>query len=539
MKCHARALLALMFPLCLMTVGGVKAADVDTQRILNADKDPGNWLTVGRTYSEQRYSPLTKINTGNVGQLGLAWYYDIKTRTARGLEATPLVVDGVMYTSTAWSHVVALDARTGKQLWEYNPQVNGGLAGRACCDVVNRGVAAWEGKIFVGVLDGRLIALDAKSGKVVWQVQTTDPKKDYAITGAPRVVDGKVLIGNAGAEFNARGYISAYDADSGKLIWRFYTVPGDPKQGFENKAMEMAAKTWNGEWWKQGGGGTVWNDMAYDPELKLLYFGVGNGVAWNANLRSEGKGDNLFIDSIVAVHIDTGEYAWHFQEVPGDEWDFDATQHIILADLPIDGRMRKVLMQAPKDGYFYVLDRQTGEFLSGTPFGTVTWSTGLDPKTGRPKIAPAALYTKTGKPAVTVPGALGAHNWQAMSYSPKTGLVYIPAIEAGFAYAAIDPDQFKVHEGVMQPNLGLDPIATAMPEDEKIRTAIRKSSTGRLVAWNPVLKAPMWVVPYPLSWNGGLMSTAGNVLFQGTGQGHFLAYNAATGAKLWDFHAQT
>ncbi|HVO14384.1 MAG TPA: PQQ-dependent dehydrogenase, methanol/ethanol family [Alphaproteobacteria bacterium] len=534
-----RPALLTAFLVATITLGTTaRAADVDARRILGADREPQNWLTVGRTYSEQRYSPLEKINTGNVGQLGLAWYYDIKMRTARGLEATPLVVDGVMYTSTAWSHVVALDARTGKQLWEFNPQVNGAIAGRACCDVVNRGVAAWGGNIYVGVLDGRLIALDAKTGKVVWQVQTTDPKKDYAITGAPRVVDGKVLIGNGGAEYNARGYISAYDADNGKLIWRFYTVPGDPKLGFENKTMEMAAKTWSGEWWKQGGGGTVWNDMAYDPQLKLLYFGVGNGVTWNSEIRSEGKGDNLFIDSIVAVHIDTGEYAWHFQQVPGDEWDYDATQHIILADLPIDGRMRKVLMQAPKNGYFYVLDRETGEFISGTPYATVTWSTGLDPKTGRPNIKPEVRYSQTGKPALVIPGAVGAHNWQATSYSPKTGLVYIPAIEAGFAYAPIDPKKYTYREGLLW-NLGLDPVDSAMPEDEKIRTAIRKSSTGRLVAWDPVLRAPMWIVQHPLAWNGGVLSTAGNLVFQGDGQGHFVAYNAATGAKLWDFHAQT
>jgi PQQ-dependent dehydrogenase (methanol/ethanol family) len=518
--------------------GAGSAADVDARRIVGADREPQSWLTVGRTYSEQRYSPLEKVNTGNVGQLGLAWFHDIKTRTARGLEATPVVVDGVMYTSTAWSNVLALDPKTGKLLWQFDPEVSGATAARACCDVVNRGVAVWKGKVFVGVLDGRLIALDAKSGKKVWETQTTDPKQDYTITGAPRIIKDKVIIGNGGAEFGVRGYVSAYDTDSGKMLWRFYTVPGDPSKGFENKTVEMIAKTWGGEWWKYGGGGTVWDSMAYDPELDLLYIGVGNGSTWNYQLRSAGEGDNLFLVSIVALKPDTGEYVWHFQQVPGEDWDYTATQHMILADLQIDGRTRKVIMQAPKNGFFYVLDRETGEFISGTPYGTVTWAEGLDPKTGKPKVKPEARYSTTGKPALLLPGPGGAHNWHPMSYSPKTGLVYIPALEAAFAYVAIDPAKFEKRDSVVW-NFGIDPAGAAMPEDEKIRKAIRASSTGRLVAWDPVLRAPMWVVEHPLSWNGGLLSTGGGILFQGTGQGRFVAYNAATGAKLWDFHAQT
>src|SRR6266481_6010917 len=358
-----RALLALLVfvvaagPLESAGAAGSPAAgspaNVDAARIVEADHDAGNWMTYGRTYSEQRFSPLSQISADNVKQLGLAWYADLDTN--RGQEATPLVIDGVLYVSTAWSMVKAYDAKTGRRLWSYDPAVPRVLGVRGCCDVVNRGVAAWQGKIFVGTFDGRLIALDARTGKPVWTVMTVDPDKPYTITQAPRVIKGRVVIGNGGGEYGVRGYISAYDAETGKFAWRFYTTPGDPAKPAERPILAEAAKTWHGEWWKSGGGGTVWESLSYDPELNLIYFGVGNGIEWDHGYRSRSQGDNLFLSSIVAVNADTGEYAWHYQATPGEEWDYDAVQQLTLADLRIDGVQRKILMQANKNGFFYVL----------------------------------------------------------------------------------------------------------------------------------------------------------------------------------------
>lgn len=534
-RSSAPAILALA--ICV-GAGAARAADVTGARIVGADKEPGNWLSHGRTYSEQRFSPLNKIDAGNVGQLGLAWWLDIKSRTTRGVEATPLVVDGVMYNTGAWSHVQAIDAKAGKLLWEYDPQVPGEHAVKACCDAVNRGAAVWGDKVFVGTLDGRLIALDAKTGKLAWETLTVDQSKDYTITGAPRVVKGKVIIGNGGAEFGVRGYVSAYDADTGKMVWRFYTVPGNPKDGFESKALEKAAQTWHGEWWKYGGGGTVWDSMAYDPDLDLLYIGVGNGSPWNYQIRSEGKGDNLFLSSIVAIRPDTGEYVWHFQGTPGEDWDFTATQHMILLDLMIDGKLRKCIVQAPKNGFFYVLDRETGAFISGTPYATVTWADGLDPKTGRPNVKAEARWSTSGKPVLMLPGPGGAHNWQPMSYSPLTGLIYIPATEAGFAYVPVDPKTWAFRPTHFS-NIGLDPVGIAFPEDEGARKAIRASTKGKLVAWDPVARKAAWTVDYGVPWNGGVLSTAGGLVFQGTGEGKFVAYESSSGKKLWESFAQT
>jgi quinohemoprotein ethanol dehydrogenase len=517
----------------LAACAGRAPADVDGGRIAAADQEPGNWMSHGRTYDEQRFSPLAKINADNVKDLGLAWFADLDT--SRGQEATPIVVDGKMYVSTAWSMVKAYDAASGKPLWAYDPKVVRDVVVNACCDAVNRGVAVWKGKVYVGVLDGRLVALDAATGKEVWSVVTVDQTKPYTITGAPRVVKGKVLIGNGGAEFGVRGYVTAYDAETGKQAWRFYTVPGDPSQPFENKAMEMAAQTWNGEWWKLGGGGTVWDSMVYDPALDLLYIGVGNGAPWNQSYRSPGGGDNLFLSSIVALRPDTGEYVWHFQETPGETWDFTATQNIILADLTIDGKPRKVAMQAPKNGFFYVIDRENGKFISAKPFAPVNWATGVDPVTGRPIEVPEARYYLTGKLFLQTPGAAGAHNWQPMAFNPKTGLVYIPEQELIFPYFSAK-DWKPSTRGF---NNALNGVPTVMPADPNIRRAALDGEKGNLIAYDPVAQKEVWRAPHYGPWNGGVLTTAGNLVVQGGADGKFSAYRADNGAPLWSTEAQT
>jgi len=512
---------------------GSAFANVSARRLLAADDEPGQWMSYGRTYSEQRFSPLAAIDKGNVGDLKLAWYQDLDTN--RGQEATPLVIDGVIYITTAWSKVRAYDAETGAELWAFDPQVPGERAVYACCDVVNRGVAAWDGKLFLGTLDGRLIALDAATGEVVWSKVTFDQSKPYTITGAPRVVKGKVLIGNGGAEYGVRGYVTAYDADTGNVAWRFYTVPGDPAKGFENKALDMAAKTWNGEWWKYGGGGTVWDAMAYDPDTDLLYIGVGNGAPWNQAYRSPGGGDNLFLSSIVALDPDTGEYKWHFQTTPGETWDYTATQQIIVATLDIDGGPRKVVMQAPKNGFFYVLDAKTGEFLSAKNYTFINWASGVDPQTGRPIQNPDARYDKTGAPFVSVPGPGGAHSWHPMSYNPETGLVYIPVNIGGFPYIP-DPNFEPEPRGF---NNGIDFSKAALPADPEVKKALFATVGGRLVAWDPAKQEEVWGVDYPGAGNGGTLTTAGGLVFQGTKFGEFRAYDAANGDQLWSTNAQT
>jgi quinohemoprotein ethanol dehydrogenase len=497
-------------------------ADVDAARLVNADREPGNWMSHGRTYSEQRFSPLRQIDADNAKQLGLAWFVDLDT--AKGQESTPLVIDGVLVVSTAWSMVKAYDAKSGRVLWEFDPQVPRDTLVKGCCDAVNRGVAAWQGRIFVGTLDGRLIALDAGTGKPAWSVVTVDQSKPYTITGAPRVIKGKVLIGNGGAELGVRGYVSAYDAADGKMAWRFYTVPGDPSKPFESPALAAAAKTWTGEWWKLGGGGTVWDSMAYDAALDLLYIGVGNGSPWNRALRSPGGGDNLYLSSIVALRPDSGEYVWHYQETPGESWDYTATQQMILADLRIEGRLRQVIMQAPKNGLFYVLDRKTGQLISAKPFVPVTWTTGVDPKTGRPVENPGIRFGETGRPIDLMPGPLGAHNWQPMAFNPASGLVYIPAQEVATRYTPL-PD-YKASP--MGWNIGTAPGVPGAA-----------SAKGYLLAWDPVRQKEAWRVPHAGPWNGGVLTTAGNLVVQGSAAGEVVVYRADSGAKLWSSAAQT
>lgn len=481
----------------------------------------------GRTYDDHRFSPLNEINEQTVGKLGLTWSRELGT--TRGLEATPLVEDGVLYTTGSWSVVFAIDAKTGGVRWTYDPKVARERANFICCDVVNRGVALYKNKVYVGTLDGRLIALDEHSGAPVWSVSTVNQSKPYSITSAPRIAKGMAIIGNAGSEYGVRGYVSAYDAETGKMVWRTYTVPGNPAQGFESKALESAAKTWTGEWWRTGGGGTAWEGIVYDPALDLLYFGTGNPTAWYRALR--GGGDSLYTASILAVHASSGELAWYFQTTPGDNWDFDATQPLMQADLSIGGRARKAIMQANKNGFFYVLDRETGEFISGAPFVSgITWASGLDPKTGHPVETQEADVGM--KPFIISPSPDGAHNWHPMAFNPATGLVYLPAKVGSRALHAPNPDwKYDADRG----NVGgheyegpLNAKMDAMPPPK-----------GELVAWDPVAQKAAWRASYPVVEGSGVLTTAGNLVFQGHSDGVLAAYRATDGKQLWTFEAGT
>jgi len=499
---------------------------VGAQDIIGAAANNSEWLSHGKTYSEQRYSPLDQVDRDSVQELGVAWSFELDTN--RGQEATPLVIDGTIFFTSAWSKAFALDARTGEEKWRYDPEVPGRYGVNACCDVVNRGMAAWGDKVYLGTIDGRLIALDRESGDVAWSAETADPELRYTITGAPRIIDGKVIIGNGGAEMGVRGYISAYDAESGEMLWRFYTVPGNPADGFESDALEMAAETWEGEWWTLGGGGTVWDSMAYDPELDLLYIGVGNGSPWNYQIRSNGEGDNLFLSSIVAVRPDTGEYVWHFQTTPAEAWDYTATQHIMLADLQIDGRQRKVLMQAPKNGFFYVIDRTNGEFISGNNYVEVNWANGLDPVTGRPIEVEGIRYAN--EPRVSFPGPLGGHNWYPMSRDPVTGYVYIPTQNTSYQYG--NPGTMEINQKGW--NLGLD-SRPRQPTNPEAAAQVAAMTPSSLIAWNPITQSAAWRVDYPVYGNSGTLTTGGGLVFQGSADGTFHAYGTNDGQEYWSY----
>ncbi len=495
-----------------------------------------NWPSNGRTPGEDRFSPLDQITDDNVTELGLAWSYD--TGTDRGLEATPVVIDGIMYTTGSWSIVIALDAATGEERWRFDPGVDEIYDRIACCDVVNRGVAVYNGKVYVGVLDGRLMALDTYTGEPVWETMTVDQNKRYSVTGAPRIVKGQVIIGNGGAEYGVRGYVSAYDAETGELNWRFYTIPGDfmapgtPKLPPDEAAMALAAETWGPDTlWEAGGGGTAWDSFAYDPELDLLYIGVGNGSPWNQQYRDPSGGDNLFLASIVALDPDDGTYVWHYQTTPGETWDYTATQQMILANLLIPGpnggpgKMRKVIMQAPKNGFFYVIDRETGEFLSADNFVTVTWAESIDPQTGRPVEVPGARYENEA--AFIRPAQFGGHNWQPMSFNPDTGLVYIPAQDNAIAWENLPRWEFRENAFLAAARTRRSMEGHTFPND------------GHLIAWDPVTQEPVWQVDYDNYWNGGTLSTAGNLVFQGTASGDFVAYRATDGVMLWQSWSRT
>ena len=517
---------------------------IDRTRLLAADSAPGDWLTSGRDFGKGHYSPLDQINRDTVGRLGLAWSYSTGTR--RGLEATPIVVDGVMYTSGVDGRVYALDARNGNEIWRFNPEVDGQVYRYGCCDAVNRGVAVWRGKVYVGAYDGRLFALDAASGTVLWSADTiVDKTRAYTSSGAPEVAGNVVVIGNAGAEYDARGYLSAYDLDSGALAWRFYIVPGDPAKPRENPELELAAKTWDANSrWDVGGGGTAWDGMVYDPELDLLYVGTGNATPYNRAKRSPKGGDNLFLASILAIKPQTGRLAWYYQEVPGDMWDYTATQPMILADLELGGLQRKVLMHAPKNGFFYVLDRRTGELLSAKNFVPVNWAKGVDLKSGRAQVDAAAVDYTRG-PKLVYPSTMGGHNWNPMSYNPRTGLVYLPTLRAAMFMLDTTPGHEyrpgRINMGVTamlssglqlgSPGLSpavlrqLDALAQRDPEARVLRTS--------LMAWDPIAQKPVWEIPSEGWWDhAGVLSTAGDLVFQGTDTGLLRVFDARDGRLL-------
>ncbi|MCH2173434.1 PQQ-dependent dehydrogenase, methanol/ethanol family [Myxococcota bacterium] len=510
---------------------------IDDARIENAASEPGNWLAYGRDYSEQRFSPLEQVNRSSVGRLGLAWMKDMGSNFAQ--EATPIVVDDTMFFTSSWSIVYAADARTGETRWRYDPEVPREFLRKACCGPVNRGVAVYKGRVYVGSLDGRLIALDAGTGQKVWEVDTvTDHGRNYSITGAPRAARGKVFIGNGGAEFGVRGYVTAYDANTGQQVWRFFNVPGDPSLGFENPALEMAAKTWKGgEWWKIGGGGTAWNSLVFDPDFNNLYIGVGNGSPWTRVIRSPGGGDNLFLASIVAVDADTGAYKWHYQTTPGDNWDYTAVQDMMLAELEVDGVMRKVLMQAPKNGFFYVLDRSDGKLLRAHPFVPTTWATHIDMVTGRP--VENAELDYLNEPKWILPGPLGGHNWQSMSFDASTRTVYFPAQEHPLIYQL--SDEYKqngfVKRNPSTMNLGLEIGRLSQIIDENVDAM--PASAGYLKAFDPLTGEEKWVHEHLHYWNGGALATRGGLVFQGDAMGNFSAYHSDTGEILWQFQTYT
>lgn len=484
------------------------------------------WIKHGGDYAEKRYSQLSSITEKNIANLGVDWFFDLPG-AQDGLAATPIVVNGIIYLTTSFSNVYAIDGKTGRQIWHFNPGVKAkhGFS-NSWAARVNRGVAVEGDKVLVATADCRLIAIEKETGKKVWDTLTCDPSLEYSITGAPRVANGRVFIGNGISDFGARGYLSSYDLETGKMVWRFWTVPGDPKKGYENKTIEMASKTWAAGYAKNGGG-SPWDAIVYDEKYNQVIFGTDSGIPYDPDVRSPGGGDNLFLNSIVAVDANTGEYKWHYQTVPNDAWDFNSANHIIQAEINIDGERKDVLMQAPKNGFFYVIDRSNGQLLKADPYVNVTWASRIDLKSGRPVENPAARYhkMKEGKARVT-PSLLGAHNWHPMSYSEQTGFVYIPAHEFSTTY--------RLNPNAQLGGALFDWYGTDLNGEQNDLSKNAKQ-IGRLIAWDPRRGKEVWSVDQELPMNGGVLSTAGNLVFQGTATGRFNAYSADKGRLLWAF----
>jgi quinohemoprotein ethanol dehydrogenase len=532
---HFRSPVALIGALMLVLVATVAAIDGGADARLGHPA-PGEWPSDGRDYSAQRFSPLTQINASNVSRLGLAWYDDLDT--LRGVEATPIYADGVLYNSLPFNIIKAYDAKSGRVLWTYDPKVPREMARYACCEPDSRGLAMWHGLIVIATLDGRLIGLDKSSGKPVWTTQALPSTMPYTITGAPRVFGDQVVIGNSGGDLGVRGFVAAFDAATGQKRWKFFLTPnpkGEPDHEASDPIMPMVRKTWSddGLWKELGGGANPWDSIAYDPELKLVYVGTGNSSPHSQFYRSPGGGDNLFVCSIVALHAEDGSYAWHYQMIPGEEWDYTCTSSIVSADLTVDGKPRKVIMQAPKNGFFYVLDRKTGQLISGKSYVKVNWTLGLD-KNGRPIDNPAARYTE--EPALVYPGPGGAHNWFPMAYSPRTKLAYFPAYQSGFVYARAPnwtPQPFRSNSGWG----GFS--GEALKKRMALQKEADKDEKAMLVAYDPVKQQVAWSVPLPRHGNGGVFVTASDLVFEGTTKQTFAAFDAKTGKQLWEFPTQS
>jgi len=504
-------------------VANAEERNVD-DRAINDTANTADWLAYGRTHREDRFSPLADINSGNISKIGVEWYMDLPGDV--GLVSTPLVVDGVMYFTGTMNIIRAVDARTGKQIWEYDPEVYKALEGkRQMMWKDSRGISTYGNKIFAATWDGRLIALDRKTGKLVWETRTFPLNSSLHINGHPKAFNGKVIIGNGGTESGPnRGFVTAYDAETGKQAWRFYIVPGNPADGFEDEAQEMAAKTWTGEWWKQGGGGNAWHGFTYDEELNTIYVGTGNGSPWNRRIRSPGGGDNLFLCSIVALDATTGKYKWHYQTSPGETWDYNSNMDIVLADITVDKKPIKAILHAPKNGFFYVIDRETGKVVSAEPFADVNWATHVDLKTGRPVERPGARYEDGSE--LVYPTPWGAHSWHAMSYNPVTGLVYLPTMNLQSVF-----DDKAVSQDWQHKKYDLDTAVGFTMEK------IPNRSWGTLQAWDPVKQKVAWKVEQDFLWGAGTLTTAGNLVLQGEPTGFLKAYDAKTGELVWKYYA--